>query len=333
MARPGTRQTDVQIYDVIVAAIVVAFVVRGAMRGLVRELLEVAVFLFGMVLVFRLSPVVGSIISGMANVPFEVARIAAGVVLFLVIVIGGALMARILSGTLRVVPGATMLNRTGGAFVGAGYAALIVILVTTLVSVVSVPIGVRETVDESIGASAIGRRILEPTGPIQWTLSSVSGEEVFSSVIALQHAVGARFAAGTIAIPLPDIGDSPLPPSQLVAQQVFDVLNRTRITQGLDPLGWSGDLAVVAVTRAGAVYRSGWLSLDNDLSQSLAAQGVPGTINTDMVVLAASPQGVAEAFIAASSYKEAILDGRYHKAGIGIIDGPYGLLAVQVLSG
>lgn len=322
-----------QIYDLIVVAVVVAFVVRGAMRGLLREVLEVAVLLGGMFLVFRLSPALGSIISGMANVPFEVARIAAGVVLFFVIVIGGALVARILAGTLRVVPGATLLNRTGGAFVGAGYAALIVILATTLVSVVSIPSGARETIDESIGASPIGRRIVEPSGPIQQTLSSVSGEEVFSGVIALQNAVGARFAAGTIRIPLPDIDDSPLPPSQLAAQHVFDSLNRTRIAEGLDPLGWSGDLAVVAITRAGAVYRSGWLALDDDLALSLAAQGVPGTINTEMVALAASPQSVAEAFMGASSYRAAIFDARYRKAGIGIIDGPFGLLAVQVLSG
>jgi uncharacterized membrane protein required for colicin V production len=327
------RSTDVQIYDLIVAAIVVAFVVRGAMRGLLREVLEVAVLLVGMFLVFRLSPVVGSIISGMANVPFEVARIVAGVILFFVLVIGGALVARLLSATLKVVPGATVLNRTGGALVGAGYAALVVILATTLVSVAPMPSGVRGTVDESIGASVVGRRILEPTGPIQQTVSSVSGEEVFSTVIALQEAVGSRLAAGTIPVPLPDVGDSLLPPSQLAAQQVFDSLNRTRIIEGLDPLGWSGDLAVVAVSRAGAVYRSGWLALDEDLAESLVAQGAPGTIHTEMVVLAASPEGVAEAFTGASTYKDAICDGQYRKAGIGIIDGPYGLLAVQVLSG
>ena len=322
-----------QIYDLIAAAIVVAFVVRGWVRGLLREALEIAVLLVGMFLVFRLSPVVGSIVSGMANVPFEVGRIVAGVVLFFVLVIGGAVVARILSVALKVVPGATVLNRIGGALVGAGYAALVIVLATTLASVAPMPSGVHGTVDESIGASPVGRRILEPTGTIQQTVSSVSGEEMFSTVIALQEAVGARLAAGTIPVPLPDIGDSPLPPSQLAAQHVFDSLNRARIAEGPDPLGWSSDLAVVAVARAGAVYRSGLLALDDDLAESLAVQGVPGTINTEMVALAASPEGVAEAFIGASSYKDAISDRTYRKAGIGVIEGPYGLLAVVVLSG
>ncbi|GMQ92723.1 MAG: hypothetical protein BMS9Abin12_0200 [Acidimicrobiia bacterium] len=322
-----------QTYDLIVAAIVVAFVVRGWTRGLLREALEVAVLLVGIFLVFRLSPVVGSIISGMANVPFEVARIVAGVVLFFVLVIGGALVARMMSAMLRVVPGATVLNRIGGSLIGAAYATLVIVLATTLASVVPMPSGVRGTVDGSIGASQVGRRILEPTGPIQQTVSSVSGEEVFTTVIAIQEAVGARLAAGTIPIPLPGVGDSPLPPSQLAAQQVFDSLNRTRIVEGLDPLGWSGDLAVVAVTRASAVYRSGRLALDDDLAESIAAQGLPGTINTEMVALAATPEGVVEALRGAAIYKAAILDRQYRKAGIGIIDGPYGLLAVQVLSG
>lgn len=320
-------------YDLIVAAIVVAFVVRGWMRGLLREALEVAALLVGIFLVFRLSPVVGSIISGMANVPFEVARIVAGVVLFFVLIIGGALVARLMSAMLHVVPGATVLNRIGGAFIGAGYATLVIVLATTLASVVPMPGGVRGTVDESIGASQVGRRILEPSGPVQQIVSSVSGEDVFSTVIAIQDAVGARLAAGTIPIPLPGVGDSPLPPSQIAAQQVFDSLNRTRIAEGLDPLGWSGDLAVVAVTRASSVYRSGRLALDDDLAESMAAQGLPGTINTEMVVLAATPEGVAEAFRGATIYKAAIFDRQYRKAGVGIIDGPYGLLAVQVLSG
>lgn len=321
------------IYDLIVAAVVLTLMVRGWIRGFLRETLEIAVLVVGAFVVFRLSPVVGSILAGMANIPYEVARIVAGVVLFFVLVIGGALAARVLSTMLKLVPGATVLNRLGGAAAGFGYAALVVVLATTLISAAPLPDGMRSTVDSSVESSAVGRRVVEPGGVIGQTVSTISGERVFATVIALHDTVGARLAAGTLPIPLPDVGDVSLPPSQLAAQQVFDSLNRTRIDEGLDPLGWSGELAVVAVTRAGDVYRSGVLALDSDLVESLRAQGVPGTINTEMVVLAASTEGVAEAFTGASAYRDAILDTRYRKAGIGIIDGPYGYMAVQVLSG
>ncbi len=320
-------------YDLIVVAVVVALVVRGWMRGALREALELAVLVVGTFIVFRLSPVLGSIIAGMANIPYEVARIGAGVILFFVLVIGGALVARLLSTVLKLVPGATLLNRLGGAAVGGGYAMLVVVLGTTLLSAAPMSEGLRATTDEAIGDSAIGGRIVEPGGFVQQTVASVSGERVFSTVIALQESVGARLVAGTIPVPLPDVGDATLPPSQLAAQEVFDSLNRSRIEEGLDPLGWSADLAVVAVMRSGGVYRSGVLALDDDLASSLTAQGVPGTINAEMVVLAASTHGIVEAFTSASAYRDAIADRQYRKAGVGVIDGPYGLLSVVVLSG
>ncbi len=320
------------IYDVIIAAIAAALVIRGWMRGVLREALELAVLLVGSFLVFRLSPVIGSIIAGMANIPYEVARIAAGVILFVVLVIGGALVARLLSLSLKLVPGATVLNRLGGAIVGAGYAALVVVLGTTLLSAAPMSGGVRITVAESVGASPIGARIIEPNGAIQRTVASVSGEKIFTAVAAPQETVGARLVAGTLPIPLPAVGEAALPPSQTAAHLVFDSLNRIRILEGLDPLGRSGELAVVGVSRGDQVYRSGTLALDNGLAGALEAQGVPGTINTEMVVLAASTDGVAEAFVGATAYREAILDTQYRRAGIGVIDGPYGLLTVLILS-
>ena len=88
----------------------------------------------------------------------------------------------------------------------------------------------------------------------------------------------------------------------------------------------------MAVARASTVYTSGWLRLDDDLPDALRAAGVPGTISRDMVVLAASPDGVVEAITSASAYDAAITDGTYRRAGVGVVEGPYGLIAVQVLS-
>lgn len=321
-----------QVYDVVAAVLVVGLIIRGTRRGLVREAVEMSVLVVGVVVAFRFSPVVGSIVSGMANVPYEVARIVAAVVIFLVLVVGGALAARTISAAMKIVPGATLLNRFGGAALGAAYGVLLLVVGTTLLSVVPVSSGLRLTLDESIEASAVGTRVRDPEGLIQKSLSFASGEGVFATVIAVQDAVGSRLAAGTALIPLPDVGDAALPPSQVAAQTVFDAVNLRRVEANLNPLGWSSDLAVVAVARAGDVYRSGTLAVDDDLASSLAAQGVPGTINADMVVLAATPNGLIEAFIGANSYKTAILDTRYRKAGVGVIQGPFGLLAVLVLS-
>jgi len=322
-----------QIYDWVVLVLAAAFVVRGWRRGLLREVVELGVLVVGTFLVFRFSPVIGTIVSGMANVPYEIGRIAGGMVMFIALLIGGALVARFLSLSLKIVPGATTLNRLGGAVVGAAYAAVIAVLATTLLSVAPMPANARESFESSVEASIVGSEIVAPRGTVQDIVSSASGERIFGAVIAVRNAVGDRLAAGTLPIPLPGINDDPLVPSQTAAQAVFDELNTHRIEAGLDPLAWSSDLGVVAVARATRVYRSGLLSLDDRLEAALAAEGVPGTIHGEMVAMAATPQGLAEALSSASAYEKLLIDPSFRLAGVGVVEGPYGLIAVQVLSG
>ena len=322
-----------QIYDWVVLGLAAVLIVRGWRRGLVREVVELGVLVVGTVLVFRFSPVLGSVVTGMANVPYEVGRIIGGVVMFLALVVGGALVARIIATALKVVPGATTLNRMGGAVVGGAYALVIVVLATTLVSAVPMPDGARGSVDSSIDSSVVGAWIVSPGGVVQGTVASISGERIFSTVIAVRDAVGDRLAAGTLPIPFPGVIDSPLMPSQAAAQAVFDDINRHRIAAGVVPLAWSPDLAIVAVARANQVYRSGLLSLDGGLPDALAAQGIPGTIHGEMVAMAATPQGIAEALSSAAAYELLITDPAFRLSGVGVVEGPYGLIAVQVVSG
>jgi uncharacterized membrane protein required for colicin V production len=322
-----------QVYDWVVLGLAGVLVVRGWRRGLVREIIELGVLVFGTLLVFRFSPVIGTIITGMANVPYEVGRIVGGAVMFLALVIGGAVVARMISASLKVVPGATTLNRLGGGLVGGAYAMVIVVLATTLISAAPMPQGARAAIDSSIEDSLIGGWIVSPGGVVQVTVSSVSGEDIFASVIAVRDAVGDRLAAGTLPIALPGISDDPLVPSQVAAQVVFDDVNRHRIAAGVDPLAWSPDLAAVATERANDVYRSGLLSLDEGLADALIAAGVPGTIHAEMVAVAATPQGIVEALSSADAYEMLITDPMFRLSGVGVVDGPYGLIAVQVVSG
>ena len=74
-------------YDWAVIAIAVAFLIRGWRRGAIREAIDIALLLFGTIVVFRLSPMIGSIVSGMANVPYEVGRVVGGGLIFLVLVV------------------------------------------------------------------------------------------------------------------------------------------------------------------------------------------------------------------------------------------------------
>jgi membrane protein required for colicin V production len=321
------------IYDWAVVGLVVAFSVRGWFRGFVRELIDVAVLLVGAVLVFRLSPAVGTIISAMANLPYEAARIAAGVVMLAVLFVGATLVANLVSGTLRIVPGATVLNRLGGVGAGVVYAAVVVILLTTVVGVAPLPTGMRGTVDEAIAESSIGRTITQPDGDVQLFVGTASGQALFASVLSIRQVVGDRLAAGTIPIPIPSVARGDLTADETVAMHVLEGVNVARVEAGQNPLVWSKELSVVATSRAKRVYQSGSLSLDDRLDADLTGASVPGTIHSEGVVIGASPEGLVEAVLTATTYKAAIVDPIHRKAGIGVIDGPFGRVAVFIVSG
>jgi hypothetical protein len=269
----------------------------------------------------------------MANVPYEAARLAGGAFLFLALVIGGALISRVIAGAIKIVPGATTLNRLGGSVIGFAYAAVLIILATTLVVVAPLSEEVRASIEERILESTVGSELLDPEGETQQIIASLSGESIFGSVIAVRQAVGDRLAAGTIPVPFPSADRSELSSNPPIADDVFDALNIYRIERGLVPLDFSADLAPVAESRALKVYQSGVLSLDDRLDAELLAAGVPGTIHTDMVVIAATGDGAAEAFLQASAYSDLLTDPAYRTAAVGVIDGPYGLITVVVLAG
>lgn len=321
------------VYDWAIMVVGAAFVVVGWRRGLLREAIDLGLLLFGSLVVFRLSPIIGTIVSGMANIPYEVGRVFAGGLVFVGLVVGAIIVGRIVATAMRVVPGATTLNKLGGAAVGLGFAVVVIVLGTTLLVASPLPADVRSPFSEAVEASPIGRSLIDASGPARPIVAVVTGDELYGAVIAVREAVGERLMAGTVPVPFPSVNSVDLSPSQTLAQQVFDDVNRERISAGIDPLAWSPDLAIVSVSRASNVYQSGVLALDAELTAALAAAGVPGTIHTDLVVMAASADGLVEAITTASAYDATITDPAFRKAGVGVVDGPYGLIAVQVLSG
>lgn len=320
-------------YDWALIAIVAAFSVRGWSRGLARQAIDIGLLVIGSLVVFRVSPVIGTIIAGMANVPYEIGRVVAGGLVFAMLVVGSIVLGSFISTSLHVVPGAATVNKLGGVAIGAVFAVVVIVLGTTVVSASPLPDPIRSGFGDAVSESPAGSTITDAGGPIQAIVSTASGERLFGAIIAVREAVGDRLMAGTLPIPLPSVGEASLLPSQVDAQELFDRINRERVIAGADPLAWSPDLAVIAVSRATSVYRSGVLSLDDDLGAAFRAAGVPGTMHTDLVVLAASTDGLAEAIAGASRYADATTDPMYRTAGVGVIEGPYGLMAVQVLSG
>ncbi len=321
------------LYDWVVLGAVSAFAARGWVRGFIKELVDVAILVAGSVVVFRVSAPVGTVLSAMANVPYEAGRIAAGVVMLGVLLVGGIMVANIVTGALRIVPGATIVNRLGGLVAGVVYGAIVVVLVTTVLSVGPMPDTARSAFDDAVQGSVIGSVITEPDGGVQQVVGTASGESLFRSVLSIRQVVGDRLAAGTLPIPLPTVTRGDLVGNEAKAKAVLAEINVARVAAGQNPLVWSQDLAVVAEQRAVRVYLSGSLSLDDRLDADLTGAAVPGTIHSEGVAIGASPAGVAEAIIGTPPYREAVENPAHRRAGIGVVEGPYGDIAVFIVSG
>jgi len=315
--------------DFLLGALFVALIMRGWVKGFVREALDVLTLLLGAVVAFRFMGTVGGVIAAMAGIPQEAARLVGGVVAFLAISIGAAFVSGLIHRTMRRLPALTTLNRLAGAGLGALYALVVVTLALTLVSVFPTPVAMTERLEQS----TIATTLTDPQGPMQRGVEAMAGDRVMQSVISLRRLVGERTVAssGVVALPPPQ---GQLHPSGDAARAVYASLNRERVSEGLDPLAWSDELAVLAVTRASAAYRSGDLTTGpGPVDEHLANVGILSSVEGETVALAATADGAHEALVGSVIHKAQMLESRYRRVGVGVVSGPYGLVTVEVFAG
>jgi len=320
------------VIDAIIVALFLALVVRGWLRGLVREAIDVATLILGAIVAFRFAALVGSHLADFFGIGSDTARIVGGAVLFLAISIGAGIVGSMIHRSLRVLPGLTLLNRLGGAALGVVYTLVLATIALTIIAAVPTPAPVAAQVRSSVAV----QRLTGPESPAQRFLSAAAGDRVMSSLAWLQGFVGAWSFGASEEEPvvLPQASEpNSVHPSSAAAAAVFEGMNGERSAAGLEPLGWSEDLALVAVNRAGTVYVTGSSASTPPLSDRLASVGFPAAMSDEALVLAASPDGVRRAVMASPAHRAPLLSADYFQAGVGVVEGPYGLMTVQVYSG
>jgi hypothetical protein len=114
---------------------------------------------------------------------------------------------------------------------------------------------------------------------------------------------------------------------------VLDLLNRERVAEDAAPLPRSSGLDQVAFDLAMEGYATGELRIysDTQLRSLLNNLSLPSIARTQAVVLAASPEAGHVAVVEESG--AAITGPDYTKVGIAVVQGPLGLLIVEVLTG
>ena len=308
--------------DFVVLALVVALVVRGWARGMVREAIDVGTLVLGALLAFRLAPTAGRLLSDLTSLSPELARVIGGVVLFIAITIGATVLGSVIHRSIKHLPGLTTLNRIGGAALGVVYAVVLVVIAATLLSAAPLPLAVTDEVERS----TVVAFIVEPDSVAQDAIGLLSGDRALQSMIWIRGAVdGWRIDPRITDVTLPGTdGASGAHASTGTALLLFEEINRDRAEDGLDPLAWSESMSLVAVTRAFEAYRSGSFVTASPIADRLSDAGITGTVSDEYLLLAPTPGGLAEA---------ANIGHGFTNVGVGVVDGPVGLMAVIVLTG
>lgn len=306
--------------DLIAVVVLVLLVVRGWSRGFVRQALDVATLVLGAMLAFRLAPFVGRLLADLFGWSPELTRVVGGAVLFVGLSVAAGLAAAAIHRSMTRLPGTSLLDSLAGAALGGVYALVLAIAAVTLLSAFPLPAAVAGELEES----KVAERVVDPEGPAQRAIGAMSGDRAVQSIIWLRRLTDDwMFVASDdadLVLPVSDGADAK--PSTEAAAAVSAAVDRSRNEDGLAPVQWSDELAVLAVARAGAIYRTGSFATGRPIDERLELAGIAAPDSAERLLLAPTVEGVGKVIGSA---------GGYNKAGIGVVDGPYGLLAVLVL--
>jgi membrane protein required for colicin V production len=305
--------------DIIVLVLFAALMARGWARGLVREAVDVGALILGAVLAFRLAPAAGSLLHNLLEISPDMARVIGGAVLFIGVAVAAGVLGSAISKSITYVPGIAMLNRVGGAVLGALYTAVLVVIAVTLISAAPLP-GVAQA---HVDMSMVVDYVTQPDGTAQRAMRTISGDRALQSMIWIRDTVDGWVLDPSVTdVTFPGDGDGgDAHVSSSIAAELLDQINERRAVQGLAPLAYSETLSLLAATRAMEVYRTGDFAEQQPLSERLASVNASSSSASEYMVLAPTIGGLSDA---------ADADGAFVDVGIGVVDGPYGLLAVVI---
>jgi len=322
------------VVDWALLAVFALLAVRGWMRGLIREVIGLAVVVVGLFLAFRLSTPFGVVVESLVGTSADVSRLIAGLVIVLAIGIGATIVANVLHYGIKLMPGLSTLNRGAGVGFSMLAGGVVLTVVVSILSLLPVPTGVSEQLDESRFASVA----TDPDGVPQRLIGVIAGDRVVAAVLQIQSIFGDSVVVG------PDSGSTQIPAAapgetrvtSRAAGSAFRQINRIRVGNDAAPLVRNEVLDGLALSYAEELYLDGRLSDvaadGSTIGERLRSAVIPIPQADQVVALASSPRSATESLAADPAAFEELIDRNHLRVGVGAVKGPLGLLFVVVLT-
>lgn len=320
--------------DFVLGAVVVALAVRGWWRGLLREAIALAVIVVGLLVSFRLSRPGGDVVESMGGVSPEVGRLVAGIVIFLVIGVGAGVASAILHRGIRFVPGLPTLNRAAGAGLSVVATIVFAAIALSLLTVVSPPEVIADQIDES----AFAGYLTDPDEVPQRVIGVMSGDRALERLLSLRDLTGSRRVIGGDDVVLLEPTERSRVEIDYEAEpDLLEMINRERAALGRVPLVASAPLAGLARAHAVDAYTSGRFAGEFSdgatLEDRLEAADVLVVSADQVMALAISAEAAQEALLGAEREAGVLTDRTYRRIGIGAVEGPFGVIVVEIVAG
>ncbi|MDX1449482.1 MAG: CvpA family protein [Acidimicrobiia bacterium] len=320
--------------DFLLGLYLAGLAVRGWLRGFVKELLDLVGLVIGLFVAFRLSSPMGDFISDRFDVTPEWARIGAGIALFLIVGATLGTLAHYLGKVMRL-PGLNLANRLAGSGFALAWGIALILVVTSVLRALPMPSAVDEQLDESEVVTVLA----SPDSPTQQAFQRLVGDEVLDTLLALGPLIGDRNVVleGDERIEIPPADPDELSVDTTAADEVFVLLNGARAEDGAQPLAWSDALAEVALAHAMDMYVNGYVShvspTTGNVGDRVRAARIPLSVVGENLALAATPRAVHAGFMESDGHRANLLRRSFDRVGVGAVDGPLGLMVVQVFGG
>ncbi len=319
--------------DLVLGLVLLGALFRGYRRGFLRSTAGLVVAVVAVWVGYRTGPAGADMVGSWTGAGPQASRWISSAAVFLVILIGGKLIARQLAemlGPLRP------LDRIAGALMtGAGFAVMAALLLLLAGAAPNLPPRYEAILAESRAARMVMDRGAE-AAPV---ISRILGDRLLESYVNISRYIGKSqvVVEGEDRVDIPAAETSEITDRPGAAQELFEKLNMARIEEGGGTVSWSSALAEVAGGHGREMYEEGYFShlspVTGLVDERLRDQGIPFRAAGENLALSTTVDTVHEGLLASPAHRAAMLDPVFTRVGISAIEGPMGLMVVQVFSG
>ncbi len=322
------------VVDAAVALILLFAVYRGWRHGSLRETVGLVGLAAGILVAPVLVGPIAGLLDNLSSLQLNVARLIAliGIIAIveLVVVVIGIRKTRGVE-----ISGPRWLDRAGGVVIGIFRAVTIASLF--LYAMLAVSAGNRQLpgFSEAVTTSVSGDVLAEPASPFTSFYDGLMtrSDDLRALTLWVRQQTGFRESVPSDTVRFTGAAeDLQLDPS--AERRLLELMNEEREERGLEPLRWCDACAEVARSHSKEMYQEGYFSHvdtsgDDPFDRMRRAKIRYAAAGENLAIAPTVPEA-HEGLLASPDHRENMLRAEFDEVGIGIYNGPYGLMCTEV---